>query len=398
MDEGVVITGIGVVSPLNPDGDPERFWASVRKGENAVRRIRSFDASRYPCQVAAEVLREEPEDESIDPALRLAQDAFRRALGEARLALGEYDARRAGIVVGTVLGGVSSGADYFRVTGSGRSFGGDRLKQYPLGAIASRLARVGSLRGPVLTVSTACASGTDAVGVAARRIREGRADIMIAGGVDALSEFSFSGFCALNALTFDAVRPFSRNRSGLALGEGAAFLVLEREQSAMRRDVQLLGRVAGYASTSDATHLTAPNREGSGLASAAAAACREGGVAPARIDYVSAHGTGTLYNDAMETRALKSLLGPHYKEVPVSSIKAGLGHSFGAAGAMEALVCLFAIRDGVVPPTANFEEPDPDCDIDCVPNSERSVAVRTALSLSAGFGGQNAALVLGCAE
>jgi len=395
--DAVVVTGVGVVSPLNPDGDPERFWTSLRNGENAVGRIRSFDASRYCCQVAAEIPREESgrEEEREDPSVRMARAAFLRALADARIPAEGGDFRRAGIVVGTVLGGVSTGDAYLRSAGRGGVTGANRLAQYPLGAVASRLAIEGSFGGPVLTVSTACASGTDAVGLAARKIREGRADVMVAGGVDALCEFSFSGFCALKALTPDAVRPFSRNRSGLALGEGAAFLVLERETAASRRGAGILGRVLGYASTSDATHITAPNRDGRGLSAAAAAALREAGMGPAGVDYVSAHGTGTVYNDAMETRALKTALGARARTVPVSSIKAVLGHSFGAAGAMEAAACLFAIRDGVVPPTANFEEPDPECDIDCVPGSERRVEVRAALSLSAGFGGQNAALVLG---
>jgi 3-oxoacyl-(acyl-carrier-protein) synthase len=271
------------------------------------------------------------------------------------------------------------------------------LRQYPMRGLAASLAEEAGVRGPVLTVSTACASGTDAVGLAFRKIRAGEADVVVAGGVDAVAEFSFSGFCALNALTTGLVRPFSKNRSGLALGEGAAFLVVEREAVAAARGARILGRVAGYGSAADAAHLTAPDRDGRGLAAAGAAALRVAGLAPAGIQYVSAHGTGTLYNDWMETRALKSVLGAHARAVPVSSIKAVLGHAFGAAGALEAAACLLSIRDSVVPPTANFEEPDPECDVDCVPDRARAVPVRAALSLSAGFGGQNAAIVLaGC--
>ncbi|HEX9187199.1 MAG TPA: beta-ketoacyl-[acyl-carrier-protein] synthase family protein, partial [Vicinamibacteria bacterium] len=348
-----------------------------------------------PVRVAAEIDRGAPGGgpPGEDPAFGLARKAFLDALANARLEGGEADPRRTGVVVGTVLGGILSGERYLKGDGAGA----DRLRalaRYPLRAIAASLARAAGARGPVLTVSTACASGTDAIGIAFRRIAAGAADRVVAGGVDVLCEFSFSGFCALKALSPDKVRPFSRNRAGLALGEGAAFLVLERETVASRRGAEALGRVAGYASRADGVHLTAPDREGRGLSSAVEAALRDGGCRPGEIDYVNAHGTGTPYNDWMETKALKSALGERARAVPVSSIKGVLGHAFGAAGAMEAAACLLAIGRGVVPPTANFEEPDPECDLDYVPNRARTARVRAALSLSAGFGGQNAALLI----
>ena len=396
MAEGVVVTGLGVLSPLNPEGERERFWTSLCAGEAAVGAVRSFDASGYPCRVAAEV----PRDllggggSRRTPALRMAEEAFDRALEHAGIAPGAGDPRRAGIVVGTVLGGTIAGERYLRgqSAGDGEAAGG--LEEYPLRAIAAWLARKAGFAGPVLTVSTACASGTDAIGVASRRIANGAADLLVAGGVDAVCELSFSGFSALKVMTADTVRPFSRNRTGLALGEGAAFLVLEGEGAARRRGARVLGRIAGYASRADAVHLTAPHREGRGLAAAAAAALCDAGCRPEEIDYVSAHGTGTLYNDWMETKAIKAALGGHARRVAISSIKGALGHSFGAAGAMEAVVCLLAIRDGLVPPTVHLEEPDPECDLDFVAHGARSMAVRTALSLSAGFGGQNAALLI----
>ena len=395
MTETIVVTGFGVISPLNPDGDPGCFWAALRAGKNGVLPVLSFDASRYPCKVAAEIPRGMLGlAEGEDPAMQMARIAFERSIEDADLKQAGYDPKRTGVILGTVLGGVVSGDRYFRVAGLREEEKKRLLRQYPMRAVASSLAFSGRFGGPVLTVATACASGTDAVGIGYRKIRSGEADAIVAGGVDAVTEFSFSGFSAINALTLSKVRPFSKNRSGLALGEGAAFLVLERATSATARGARILGRVAGYASASDATHLTAPHRDGRGLSSAAAAAIRESDLDPSEIDYVSAHGTGTLYNDWMETRALKTSLGRRAGSVPVSSIKAILGHAFGAAGAMEALACFLAIRDGVVPPTGNFEERDPECDIDCVPNRERSVTVRAALSLSAGFGGQNAALVL----
>lgn len=398
MPDGVVVTGVGVVSPLNPEGDKERFWAALREGENAVREIRTFDAAPYPCRVAAEIDRAKlppgDSDPLADPAMRIARAAFRLALRDSAYGEDGMDARRAGVVVGTVLGGIHSGVRHLRQPAIEPRERKRLLRQYPLGAIAAALARQARFAGFHLTVSTACASGTDAIGIAWRRISAGAADLVVAGGVDALCEFSFSGFSALQALTPDRVRPFSRNRNGLAIGEGAAFLVMEREGAAARRGARILGRVAGYASRSDATHLTAPHREGRGLAAASEAALAAAGIPPGKVGYVNAHGTGTLYNDWMESRAIGTVLGKRAREIPVSSIKGSLGHAFGAAGAMEAAVCLLAIRDGFVPPTANFEEADPGCDLDCVPNRGRKDDVRIALSLSAGFGGQNAALVL----
>ena len=385
-----------MISPLNPEGDGEHFWASLCAGETGVEAIRSFDASAYPCRVAAEVRRDLlPGGEAgMDPALAMARAAFQQALDHAGIRTHGIDPRRAGVIVGTVLGGTLSGERYLRAK---RAEDGDvakGLEQYPLRTMASILARRGGFSGPVLTVSTACASGTDAIGIASRRIASGAADLIVAGGVDAICELSFSGFCSLKALAPDTVRPFSLNRTGLALGEGAAFLVLERETAAARRGAEILGTIAGYASRSDAFHLTAPHREGCGLAAAAMAALHDGGSRPEDIDYVSAHGTGTPYNDSMETKAIKTALGDWARRVPISSVKAALGHPFGAAGALEAAVCLLAMRDGIVPPTLNYEEPDPDCDLDFVPNLARRVSVRAALSLSAGFGGQNAALVI----
>lgn len=395
MTEAVVVTGIGVVSPLNPEGDRERFWTSLCAGETAVREVRSFDASSYPCRVAAEVNREllGEHGDAKEPALRMAEIAFGLALEDAGIAGEECNPRRTGVVVGTVLGGTISGERYLQAMENATGEAVEGLEHYPLRSIAAFLARKSGFAGPILTVSTACAAGTDAIGLAYRKISSGSADLIAAGGVDVVCELSFSGFCALKALTTDKVRPFSRNRTGLALGEGAAFLILESERAAAGRGRVGLGRIAGYASRSDAVHLTAPHREGRGLAAAAAAALRDGGCRPEDVDYVNAHGTGTLYNDWMETKAVKAALGDHASRVPISSIKGALGHAFGAAGAMEAAACLLAIRDGIVPPTVNLEEPDPECDLDFVPNRMRRSVVSAALSLSAGFGGQNSALL-----
>lgn len=388
----VLVTGIGVVSPLSPDGDRERFWSSLCAGACAVREIRSFDASPYSSRVAAEIDRSAIGD-GADPARWMAGLAFRKALADAGLSPGKAaeTPERTGLVVGTVLGGIHSGLRY--LAGNGSEPGASPLKGYPLRALADGLAREAGIEGPVLTVSTACASGSDAIGIAARRIARGEVDVAVAGGVDALCEFSFSGFHALKALTQDLVRPFSRNRTGLALGDGAAFLVLERAASARARGARSYGAVAGYAALADAVHLTAPDREGRGLSGSITACLRDAGLPPDAVDYVNAHGTGTLYNDWMECKAIERAIGGRGRALPVSSIKGAIGHTFGAAGAIEAAACLLAIRDGLLPPTLHHDEQDPGCDIDCVPDKARPAKVRTALSLSAGFGGQNAALL-----
>ena len=255
-----------------------------------------------------------------------------------------------------------------------------------------------NIKGPAITVSTACASGTDAIGIAYRKILLGKSDVMIAGGVDLLSEFAFSGFNILQAMTRDKVRPFDKNRDGLAIGEGAGFVVLEEEESARRRKTRIYGKVMGYASRGDAHHLTAPDREGRGLSEAMRSAIAEAQLKTSQVDYINAHGTGTAYNDAMETKAIKSVFRKEAYNIPVSSIKSMIGHTFGAAGAIEAITCLLAIRDGIVPPTINYEERDPECDLDYTPNKAREHKVRTTISLSAGFGGQNAVIVFGDAN
>ncbi len=223
----------------------------------------------------------------------------------------------------------------------------------------------------------------------------GKSDIIIAGGVDVLSDFSVIGFHSLQALTEEKVRPFDKNRSGLALGEGAAFIVLESEKHAVHRGASIYGKVMGYASRADANHLTGPHREGRGLADAMNQAVSQANLKPYEIDYINAHGTGTIYNDLMETKAIKKVFGGEAYNITISSTKSMLGHSFGAAGVIEAICCLLSIKSKVIHPTINFDERDPECDLDYVPNIARHQDVKVAMSLSAGFGGQNSAIIFG---
>ncbi len=383
----VVVTGMGLITPLDCGKGVDAFWGAVTGGVDAIGPVELFDTSPYSSSVAAEIKRfEAPYRE--DRWFAFLETAFSMALEDSGVDLTRLDMSRAGITLGTVLGGVLLGEEHWRGGGdcSGLPDG------YHLYSGANRLAETIGVEGPVLTVSTACASGTDALGLAYRNILTGRTDIMIAGGGDTLSEFAFSGFNSLNVLTKTAVRPFDRERDGLALGEGAAFLVLEERGSAEKRGARIYSKLCGYASSADANHMTGPDREGRGLAAAMRAALVESGIE--RVDYINVHGTGTLYNDLMETKAIKSVFSDDAYGIPVSSVKSMLGHSFGAAGAVEAIVCVLSILNGAIPPTINLECPDPECDLDYVPGTAREGTVGTCLSLSSGFGGQNAALVL----
>ncbi|MFQ5900279.1 MAG: beta-ketoacyl-[acyl-carrier-protein] synthase family protein [Thermodesulfobacteriota bacterium] len=389
MDKTVVVTGMGVVSPLESGKGLEVFWAKMLKGESMIKQVTSFNVEGYASRVAAEVDGFDTQERHPDRWIQIAGFAFDTALKDASLTIGN----RIGLSLGTVLGGIVAGERHWgKVLDNTMP---EPPSDYALSSGVNYLAENYGINGPVITVSTACASGTDAIGIAYRKILLGKADIMIAGGVDVLSKFAFSGFNTLQAMTRDKVRPFDKRRDGLALGEGAAFLVLENEDSALRRKVNIHGRILGYASRGDAHHLTGPDREGKGLSEAIRVSMREAGLGPSQVDYINAHGTGTVYNDAMETKAIKSVFGRDAYNIPINSIKAMIGHTFGAAGAIEAVVCLLAIRDGAIPPTINYKEMDPECDLDYVPNEVRRHRTKTAISLSAGFGGQDAAIVFG---
>jgi 3-oxoacyl-(acyl-carrier-protein) synthase len=293
---------------------------------------------------------------------------------------------RVAVVLGTALGAVDEGE---------RALGGDsrrgRLSRALYDAPAQALARWLGATGPVITVSTACASGATALGVGADLLRHGQADAVIAGGYDILCRFVMRGFDALRSLSRDLVRPFDRRRDGLLLGEAAALVLLRRERDA---GPARLGALLGYGSASDASHIAAPDPGGRGLERAIRAALEEAAVAPDAVDFVSAHGTGTPANDRIETAALKRALGDRARAIAVNSIKPSMGHTMGAAATLEAIMCLYASRHGLIPPTLHLEEPDPECDLDYVPGRARPAAPRICLSTSLGFGGCNAALVL----
>lgn len=385
MNRQVVVTGIGVVSPIESGKELEHFWKGLLEGRDAIREVTLFDTKEYGCHIAGEV--DSFGGAGIDRWFCFLDSAFKDAVEDAGMPL---SVANAGLCIGTVLGGILAGEKAWK--------DGEKIlsEKYHLFQGAGYIAERYGIKGDATTISTACASGTDAIGVSYRNILWGKTNIMIAGGVDTLSEFAFAGFNSLKVLTGNKVRPFDKNRDGLVLGEGAALLVLEELGAARKRGANIYGRICGYASRADANHLTGPDKEGMGLASAIKSALDEAKVS--EVDYINAHGTGTVYNDAMETKAIKLAFGKSAYNTPVSSIKSMLGHSFGAAGAIEAAACLLCMRDGIVPPTINYQERDPECDLDYVPNIARKAHVRTAVSLSAGFGGQNSALIFGAAD
>jgi 3-oxoacyl-[acyl-carrier-protein] synthase II len=289
-------------------------------------------------------------------------------------------------VVGTALGGVEE-LEHALAGDASLRRALDALYDAPAHALADWL----DARGPAITVSSACASGATALGLGADLLRDDEADLVVAGGYDILCRFVLRGFDALRSLTRERVRPFDRRRSGLLLGEAAGLTLLARERDASGAG---LGRLLGHGSASDASHIAAPDPQGRGLEGAIRAALEAAGADPGDLDFVSAHGTGTPLNDRIETAVLRRVLGPRATQVPVNSIKGALGHTMGAAATLEAIMCLLAARDGLVPPTVGYEEPDPDCGLDYVPGACRAARPRLMLSTSLGFGGCNAALVL----
>ncbi len=388
MRNNAVVTGIGLVTPISPFGTIDDFWISLCSGKDAVRRMPSpmIDTGRDWLMAGIDMpANVRPEDKLCF----IAEEALSMALRDARI----EGCENAGLSVGTVLGNILL-KERRMLESKGQPYGA-RNEAECLSYITSYIAEKHGIKGAQLTISTACASGTDAIGIAARKIMTGSHDFMIAGGIDVLADFSLIGFHSLQALTETKVRPFDRTRSGLALGEGAAFVIVESEEHATRRGAKIYGKVMGYASRADAHHLTAPHREGRGLSDAISQALLQARISPGELNYINAHGTGTIYNDLMETVVIKKVLGKSAYAVPISSTKSMLGHSFGAAGAIEAVCCLLAIKNKRVPPTINFIERDPQCDLDYVPNESREHGVNIAMSLSAGFGGQNSAIIVG---
>jgi len=389
--EPVAVVAAGVVTPIG--GDVDAFWSSLVTRGQGISRIERFRVDDLRVGLGGEIKKVVPV-----PGLTTECRASRllvAAAGEIAASAGSMlsgDPGRLGVVVGTALGGVEEGERALAEHAGPRRLAGG-LYDSP----ARNVARWLGARGPVQTVSTACASGATALGIAAELLDAGVADAVVAGGYDILCRFVMRGFDALRSLTRDAVRPFDRRRSGLLLGEAAALVLLAPQREADARRAPRLGRLLGHGSGSDGSHIAAPDPNGRGLEFTIRMAMAAAGIQPAEVDFVSAHGTATPINDRIETAVLKRVLGARAHAIPVNSIKGYMGHTMGAAATLEAIMCLLAARHGVIPPTLGLEEPDPECDLDYVPGSPRPAGPRIMLSTSQGFGGCNATLVLaGC--
>ncbi|QKW07488.1 beta-ketoacyl-[acyl-carrier-protein] synthase family protein [Streptomyces sp. NA04227] len=391
----VVVTGMGCVTPLGTEID--EFWAKLTSGAVATEEVTRFDTSGYPTRLAAEIKDPRlagPLDEhghDVPRCVRYVNHAAEAALRDAKL-LDQSDTRRTGVLLGTVMG---TRPHVEEVRRRGREFGSGEDWDNP-GLLALAPARAFGLRGPREVVAAGCAAGNTALSMAADRIRSGRADVMLAGGADELSEAVFRLFTTLRALAPDQVRPFDRERQGMLPGEGAGILVLESEDHALRRGATILAELSGYAVGADAHHMTAPHPEGRGMLACMRDSLAMAGLTPGDVDYVSAHGTGTPANDALEAAVTQAYFGPSGARPAVSSVKGMLGHAQGGASAVEAIACVRAIRDGRVPGNPTLREPDEKCaELDIVRGTHRDMPVNVALSNAFGFGGNTSTVVFG---
>lgn len=397
----IAVTGLGSINALG--AGVAAFEAGLRAGRCGIGALTRFAPAGYRTACAAEA------PEPVVPA-RVGRRTAQRLSLTARLALvaaaeawagaGLADGRACGVVLGTTTGGMATGEESYRLEAERGAPCAPLATWFetPIPVATDAVAALIGSRGPRLTVSTACSSGANALGIAADWIRAGQAPAVMCGGAESLCRMTFSGFNVLQALDRVPCRPFDRDRAGLSLGEGAALFVLEDWAAAEARGARILGEFLGYGVSADAHHLTQPRPDGAGAILAMRRALADAGVDAAAIDYVNAHGTGTPLNDVAETRAIKAVLGARARAVPVSSTKSQVGHCLAAAGAIEALAALLALRGGFVPPTATLRAPDPECDLDYVPGHSRPAALRTVLSNSYGFGGNNTSVILGAAE
>lgn len=397
----VVVTGIGVVSPLG--NDIQEFWKNIVSGKDAASEIQSFDTSIYPhhrgCEVkdfdAAGVL-SEAEIKVLGRASQFALLAADQALRDSDLINLGIDARkRTGVVIGTTFGEAQIVETLTQkyVTGKTLTHGSGLLKQYNPNALSVNIGKKFSFGGPNLVIPTACAAGNYAIGHGAFLIKTGKADFVISGGSDPFSHVSFSGFSRLGVMSGGVCQPFDKNRKGMMVGEGAGMLVLESYDSAKNRGANIYGEILSYGLSCDANHMTIPDVKG--MIAMMKDAIEKAGILLSDIDYICAHGTGTVMNDKTESKAINELFYNDGNQVPVSSVKSMLGHTMGAASAIEAITCLLAIKHGMLPPTINFENKDPECNIDCVPNIARKKDLTFVLNNAAAFGGNNASLLLG---
>ncbi len=405
----VLVTGMGAVSPLG--SSLPQFWEGLIAGKSGIKQITGFNPEDFPCQIAgeipdfsAELFIDKKEIRRTPRTCQISLGAALEAMQDAGLPDQASDPERTAVIFGSIVGGIDKLEEGVMTL---RNHGPSKVSPFmlptgipniPAFSIAQRF----NCLGENLTISTACATGTQAIGQAAEFIRNGRADIAITGGAEAIvRDWAIAGFCAMRALPLSynvnptfASRPFDAKREGFILSEGSGILILESEEHALKRGARVYAEIIGQASSSDAFHFAAPEPEGKGAERAMRWALSDAGISPSDVDYVNAHGTSTPLNDVTETRAIKSLFGEHSYQLSISSIKSMIGHAMGAAGALEAISTILTIYHGKIPPTINYENPDPECDLDYTPNTFRNKNVNIAISNSFGIGGQNACLVI----
>jgi 3-oxoacyl-[acyl-carrier-protein] synthase II len=403
----VAVTGLGAVTPLG--NDVASTWRAAVAGESGIDWIRAFDATELPVRVAAEVKDFDATQVASPKEVRKLERNVLLALGAAKEAMGDaglngFEPARVGVVFGTAIGGVNGILEQEDVR---RERGPERvspnfLPNVLVDSASGQLAISLGIKGPNYAVVSACATGSHAIGEAAELIKRGDADAVLAGGAEAcMHPLILAGFTAMRGLAVEnehpprASRPFDATRAGFVMGEGACVFVLEDLGSAQARGADVYAEILGYGASNDAHHMAQPEPEATGVAEMMRAALRRSGVEPERVGYVNAHGTSTPLGDLAETKAIKDVFGEHAYRLAVSSTKSMMGHTFGAAGAIEAMMCVLAIHEGVIPPTINYEHPDPDCDLDYVPNTAREAEIDVALSNAMGLGGHNGCVLIG---
>ncbi|MFC2049841.1 beta-ketoacyl-ACP synthase II [Chloroflexota bacterium] len=409
MKQRVVVTGVGMVAPLGTG--VEKNWAALCRGQSGIKPITRFNAASLRCQVAGEVKDFNPKDfvdekfiGHFDPFIQYAMAASMMAVEDSELEVNKHNQNQVGVVIGTACGANTYFEDShsFVVQGNLRKVPPFFLLNNSGNIVAGVVAIKFGAKGPNHCPMEACAAGTNAIGLAFRLIQHGEADVIIAGGAEAgITPTCVASLDVLGALTSkrnnhpeSASRPFDADRDGFAIGEGSGIVVLEALDTALSRGAKIYGEVTGYGNNCDAYHYTAPSPTGEEQAGCMRLALKDAGISPEEIDYINAHGTSTVLNDVSETRAIKKVFGEHAKKLAISSNKSMIGHMWGASGAVEAIFSLLTLRDGIIPPTINHEIPDPECDLDYVPNQARKADINVALSNSFGFGGINGTLVL----
>lgn len=404
----VVITGVGGITPVGKGKD--EIWNSIKNGVSGIGTVSKFDPTDFACHVGAEVKDFDPteyidkkEAKRMDLFVQYAIAGAKLAADDAGLDMSVEDKNRVGVMIGSGIGGINTLCEqHKRMLDKGPG----KVSPFMIPMMISNMA-VGQVaiafgcKGVNLTTVSACASGTDAIGQALLAIRRGDADVIFAGGTEAtINELALAGFSSMKALTTrndipeKACSPFDAKRDGFIMGEGSGILILESLEHAKARGAEIIAELVGYGSSNDAYHMTAPAPDGEGGARCMAAAVADAGIKPEEVDYINAHGTSTPYNDKFETAAIKTVFGDHAYKLAVSSTKSMTGHMLGAAGGVEGIITALAVKEGFLPPTINLETPDPECDLDYVPNKGRQADIKYAVSNSLGFGGHNASIVI----